>query len=94
MKPSLARRSILFLGAILLVPILMLTGRWTSRSPPRAHADNGNPNNFYLWKTDSVITYNFRYDPHAADVWRFQAAGELKALNESRLEKVRIDSAP
>jgi hypothetical protein len=60
-----------------------MAGHFPTR--PKRALINGtnNPNNFGLWQTDSGIIYNFRYDPHAADVWRFKAAPELSALVQS-----------
>ena len=87
MKPSTASRSISFLGVFLILVSLLFMSLAISRSTVRSRADDNNPNNFYLWKTGAGITYNFRYDPHAADVWRFHAVGELKVLARSGLEK-------
>ena len=92
MKPSTARRSISFFGAFLILFSLLFMSLAISRFKVRAHADENNPNNFYLCKTGAGITYNFRYDPHAADVWRFHAVGELKALAHSGFEKT--DATP
>lgn len=33
-----------------------------------------NPNDFYLWSTDSRIVCSFRYDPREADLWQFRSA--------------------
>jgi len=37
-----------------------------------------NPQDFYLWETDSSFGYTFRYDPRAADIWLFKAGGDAR----------------
>jgi hypothetical protein len=47
-----------------------------SQSPAIARAHN--PQDFYLWETESSFAYTFRYDPRAADVWLFKAGGDAR----------------
>jgi hypothetical protein len=84
MKPGLAWRSFFVMVFFLTAALAFLMAAHVP-SPPRPaffEATN-NPNNFCLWRNETGITYNFRYDPHAADVWRFKADPELKALAQS-----------
>jgi hypothetical protein len=84
MKLKLGWASLVPLIALFVVALAsFMAGHFPTR--PRRALVNGtnNPNSFGLWQTDSGITYNFRYDPHAADAWRFKAGPELSALVQS-----------
>ena len=64
----------------------------------RAHGSHGvertrapnNPNDFYLWATDSVFTYTFRYDPRAADGWLFRSAGGVQVATGAATAEMTI----
>jgi hypothetical protein len=59
----------------------------TRRTLPTQQANN-NPNGFIAWSTNSSVRYTFTYDPHAADVWRFESGGQpVAATNNSSLPK-------
>ena len=84
MKRSLTRGSFIVVIALFVAGLAsFMAGRFPTR-PKRALVNGtNNPNSFGLWRTDSGITYNFRYDPHAADVWGFKAVPELTTLVRS-----------
>jgi hypothetical protein len=81
MKPGLALKSFIVLNVFLVAVLAFLMAEHVPSPPRRSFFEaTNNPNNFCLWKNETGITYNFRYDPHAADVWRFKSGPELKAL--------------
>ena len=96
MKPGFVWKSLIFANAFLVVMLAFLLAGHVPLRPRRALVEGtNNPNSFCLWKNETGITYNFRYDPHAADAWRFKAAPELRALVQSaRAESTRTNPAP
>ena len=53
-----------------------------------------NPNDFYLWSSNSSFTYTFRYDPREADLWLFRCGG-LKVLPlPGEMNNIRTNSGP
>ena len=75
------RRNDLAFGAVSVLMVMFWVGRlvhntraaWPAKNP------NYNPNAFVAWSTNSSVYYVFTYDPHAADVWRFETGGQALA---------------
>lgn len=63
------------------VVCLLMVVFWFCRSlhtqiqPPLPGMVLNNPNAFVAWSTNTSVHYTFTYDPHAADVWRFETGG-------------------
>ena len=64
----------------LILCTFVLGRRWISLSKPSVVSKENNPNDFYLWQSATGFEYTFRYDPRAADEWRFGASSELKDI--------------
>jgi hypothetical protein len=64
-------------GLALLATIFFVGALCQSNPYSGLHTRNpgNNPNKFFLWATNSSYCYTFTYDPHAADVWRFESGG-------------------
>jgi hypothetical protein len=80
------QRSLVLLPAISLVTAIILflmSRRFVQSSATfELKAVDNNPDGFYLCATGRVFSYNFTYDPHAADDWMFRTAeGSMGQLN-------------
>ena len=68
----------LLLVLLLFLAAVILSGRgskiWIARQMKNA---NNNPQDFFLWATNSSFSYSFRYDPRAADEWLFHSGTRL-----------------
>ena len=72
-------RVALFLFAAALFALFLSIGFFRVIPVP-ATDENNNPQDFYLWSTDSSFAYAFRYDPRAADVWLFKSGGDTRFI--------------
>jgi len=71
---TLRVRPALFLFA---VAMILGVGFFEVTQPPATGRPN-NPQDFYLWTTNSSFAHTFRYDPRAADIWLFKAGGAAR----------------
>ena len=69
------------------LPLLVLTGaiiaeRSFRKSSSAVLRNPGiNPQDFFVWATNSSFSYSFRYDPRAADEWLFHSGARLFATS-------------
>src|SRR5881392_2633596 len=80
MKLRARRGTMLLTICCLVLTAVVLARRWVSLSKPAAVSKENNPNDFYLWQSNTGFAYTFRYDPRAADEWRFSFGGESKEI--------------
>lgn len=70
-----------------LLPLFVLAGaiiaershRRSSSAAPKSSGNN--PQDFFVWATNSSFSYSFRYDPRAADEWLFHSGARLFATS-------------
>jgi hypothetical protein len=75
----LQARRCLPLALLLLFAAVIVVRKEPERGQP---ADTGrNPQEFFLWATNSSFSYSFRYDPRAADEWLFHSGAWLFAAS-------------
>jgi hypothetical protein len=67
------------LAWLLFFAAVILAGKG-SKIGQRNHASS-NPQDFFLWATNSSFSYSFRYDPRAADEWLFHSGAWLFATS-------------
>lgn len=73
--------------ALPLLPLLILAvailSERSSRHSIGANLKNPthNPQDFFVWASNSSFSYSFRYDPRAADEWLFHSGARLFATS-------------
>jgi hypothetical protein len=78
-KMRLQTRYSLLLASSLCFAAVILASKG-ARTGQRNNAGS-NPQDFFMWATNSSYSYSFRYDPRAADEWLFHSGAWLFATS-------------
>src|ERR1035441_4057335 len=78
-KVCLQSKHYLLLALLLFVAVVILASK-RSKIGQLTNASS-NPQDFFVWATNSSISYSFRYDPRAADEWLFHSGAWLFATS-------------
>jgi hypothetical protein len=63
------------LAAFLFAVVCFVSTSSSLSTPPGVAQAGNNPQEFYLWSTDSSFSYTFICDPRAADLWLLRSCG-------------------
>ena len=78
-KVCLQSKHYLLLALLLFFAAVILASKG-SKIGQLSHASS-NPQDFFVWATNSSFSYSFRYDPRAADEWLFHSGAWLFATS-------------
>jgi hypothetical protein len=78
-KVCLQSKHYLLLALLLFFAAVIVVSRGP-KNGQRSNASN-NPQDFFVWATNSSFSYSFRYDPRAADEWLFHCGAWLFATS-------------
>jgi len=63
---------------LFILAVAIIAGRSFRKLSSAAPKNPGNnPQDFFVWATNSNFSYSFRYDPRAADEWLFHSGARL-----------------
>jgi hypothetical protein len=81
-RPGPQWKYVLPLLPLLILAVAILGERSFRKSSSIAPKNPGNnPQDFFVWATNSNFSYSFRYDPRAADEWLFHSGARLFATS-------------